>query len=99
MKKDDETKKKTSQTNVQDKNKAKKASAKSNVKNELNNQIQKVMSESGYATEAINSVAKLVTKQYGKKNFKQCVHNDLSKVYSDFEKIYKNIKPTLELYS
>ena len=97
--KKDEAKEKTEQTKSQSRNKSKKASAKSNVKNELNNQIQKIMSENGYATEAINLVAKLVTKQYGKKNFKQFVHNELSKVYSDFEKIYKIIKPTLELYS
>ena len=96
--KNDEAKEKTDQNKSQSSNKSKKASTKSNVKNELNNQIQKVMSESGYATEAINSVAQLVTKQYGKKNFKQCVHNELSRAYSDFESIYKNIKHILELY-
>ena len=91
-KKKTETTKKSNQVNN---SKPKKAPSKSEIKSELNKQIQKVMSENGYAQEAISLVAKIVTKQYGKDNFKQNVHNELRKVYTDYEDIYKHIKPLL----
>ena len=68
-------------------------------KTQLNSDIQKILSKNGYEQDAISGIAKLVGKRYGKENFKQEVHNELGKAYTDYEEIYKLIKSVLEKYS
>lgn len=76
-----------------------KSSANNGKKTQLNSEIQKILSKNGYTQEAINGIAKLVGKKFGKENFKRDVHNELGKEYTDFEETYKLIKPILEKYS
>ena len=68
-----------------------------NKKVELNDAIQKKLSKEGkYKAKAINQIAGIVVKCYGKDNFKSEVHNQLRKKYDEFQEIYKDIKPVLE---
>ena len=56
-----------------------KGSSKAGKKTQLNSEIQKILSKNGYTQEAINGIAKLVGKKFGKENFKRDVHNELGK--------------------
>lgn len=76
-----------------------KSDTKAGKKTQLNSEIQKVLSKNEYTQEAINGIAKLVGKKFGKENFKRDVHNELGKEYTDYEETYKLIKPILEKYS
>ena len=50
-----------------------KSSANNGKKTQLNSEIQKILSKNGYTQEAINGIAKLVGKKFGKEIFKRDV--------------------------
>lgn len=69
-------------------------------KSQLNTEIQKAVSATGdYKESAINEVASIVVKHYGKENFARNVHNELGATYKEGPKIYQIIKPILKKYS
>lgn len=99
-KKSDEKKSKTTAKQTFQKTPVKKTPTKSEIKTQLNIDIQKILAQNGYPKDAINGIAKLVCKRYGKDNFKQQVHNDLRQDYGvTYDEIYKLIKSTLTKYS
>ncbi len=71
---------------------------KSEIKTQLNSEIQKLLAKKKYDKSVINNVAKIVGKHYGTENFKRDVHNELGKHYTDFDEIYKDIKTILVKY-
>ncbi len=67
---------------------------------QLNTEIQKTVSSAGgYKESAINEVASIVVKHYGKENFALNVHNELRATYDDGLDIYQTIKPIIKKYS
>ena len=73
-------------------------SVKAELKTQLNSEIQKILSQNGDEQTEITKIAKLVGKRYGKENMKNSVHNDLRREYTDYDEIYKLIKPLLSKY-
>ncbi len=71
---------------------------KSEIKIKLNQDIQKILSQNNYESEVINTVAKLVAKNYGKEDFKLAVHNELGQTYTNSVDVYNDIKPILAKY-
>ena len=92
---------KPKQTERKEKTETKKAApkpTKSEIKIKLNQDIQKILSQNNYESEVINTVAKLVAKNYGKEDFKLAVHNELGQTYSNSVDVYNDIKPILAKY-
>ena len=71
---------------------------KSEIKTQLNTEIQRALAKKNYDKTVTNNVAKIVGKHYGTENFKRDVHNELGKNYIDFDEIYKDIKSILVKY-
>ena len=71
---------------------------KSEIKTQLNTEIQKLLAKKKYDKSVINNVAKIVGKHYGTENFKRDVHNELGQNYTDYDEIYKAIKSILVKY-
>ena len=67
-------------------------------KTKLNTEIQRSISNAGYAQKTISKVASIVVKHYGEDKFASSVHTELSQTYSDYSDIYKIIKPILTRY-
>ena len=82
----------------QPKAQGKKSATASETKTKLNMDIQRALSAEGYDNKVISAVAKLVVKRYGKENFKRDIHEDLRKLYTDFDDVYKVIKGVLTQY-
>ena len=92
---------KPKQTEHKEKTETKKAApkpTKSEIKIKLNQDIQKILSQNNYESEVINTVAKLVAKNYGKEDFKLAVHNELGQTYTNSVDVYNDIKPILAKY-
>ncbi len=67
-------------------------------KTQLNTEIQRNISASGYDKTVINKVASIVSKHYSEKHCLINVHNDLGKIYTDYRDIYQIIKPIIKKY-
>lgn len=68
-------------------------------KRQLNTEVQRAISKAGYPKKTIGAVASIVVKQYGKNTFASNVHNELKNMYTDYDKLYKIVKPIIGRYS
>lgn len=69
-------------------------------KTKLNAEIQRCISDCGdYEKKNINRIASIVSKHYGSEHFPRDVHNELQATYTDFDEIYKKIKPIIKRYT
>lgn len=66
-----------------------------NNKTKLNQDVMQAISNSGYAPEVANNVAHIVAKSHGSNTFLLEVHNALKEKYTDYNDVYKIIKPIL----
>lgn len=69
------------------------------LKTQLNTEIQRSISTSGYDKTVSNTVASIVSKHYGNERFLNNVHNELRATYTDYIEIYQIIKPIIIKYS
>lgn len=69
------------------------------IKTQLNTEIQRSISTSGYDKTVSNTVASIVSKYYGKEHFSNNVHNELRATYTNYIKIYQIIKPIIKKYT
>lgn len=69
-----------------------------NKKSKLNTEIQRSISNAGYGKTVINKVASIVSKCYGSEHFSNDVHNKLKETYTNYNDIYKIIKPIIKKY-
>ena len=66
-----------------------------NNKTKLNQDVMQAISNSGYAPEVANNVAHIVAKSHDSNTFLSEVHNALKEKYTDYNDVYKIIKPIL----
>lgn len=71
---------------------------KSEIKCQLNTEIQRAIINAGLPKETSNNVASIVVKHYGEDKSLNTIHNELKKIYPDYLKIYKIIKPIINKY-
>lgn len=68
-------------------------------KTQLNTEIQRSISASGYNKMVSNTVASIVSKHYEDEHFSSNVHNELRATYTDYIEIYQIIKPIIKKYT
>lgn len=73
--------------------------ASSTKKTQLNTEIQRNISASGYDETVSNSVACIVSKHYGSERFSNNVHNELRSTYANYIELYKIVKPIIKKYA
>lgn len=76
-----------------------KAPSTSNKKTQLNTEIQRSISTSGYDKTVSNTVASIVSKHYGSEHFSNNIHNELRATYTNYIDIYQIIKPIIKKYA
>lgn len=69
------------------------------IKTQLNTEIQRSISTSGYDKTVSNTVASIVSKYYGNEHFSNNVHNELRATYTDYIELYQIIKPIIKKYT
>lgn len=78
-------------------------SVSSEKRKQLNKEIQSALGNTKkYESDAINKIASIAVKCYkqsGEKNFSRIVHNELGKVFEEYQEIYSHIKSILYKYS
>lgn len=66
---------------------------------QINNDVQRAVSNAGYSQSTINKVASIVVKHSEDTNFASNVHNELRETYSDYLDLYKIVKPIISQFS
>lgn len=68
-------------------------------KTQLNTEIQRNISASGYDKTVSNSVAAIVSKHYDSEHFSNNVHNELRATYANYIELYQIVKPIIKKYA
>lgn len=71
---------------------------KSDIKCQLNTEIQRAIINADFPRDTSNNVASIVVKYYEEDKALNTIHNELKKFYPDYLKIYKIIKPIINKY-
>jgi hypothetical protein len=73
---------------------------KSELKKQLNVEVQRALSQAGYSQVDIGHIAKLVCKHFGEENYKQKIYNDLRIEIGEYtyQEAYNCLKPILKKY-
>lgn len=71
---------------------------KSEIKCQLNTEIQKAIINADFPRDTSNKVASIVENYYGEDKALSAIHNEIMKISPDYLKIYKIIKPIINKY-